>query len=337
MGLLAHYRRMWIAIFLGLLWLPIIGHTLLPGEQISSFEGRALRKPPTFPKTWSEWAELPRLLDAFLADHFGFRSALTVANAWLRYEASSPTSELVLYGRDGYLFYLGEGSVHQSIGVLLREDRIKKFVDVAADLRDRLEKRNIPFLVAIPPNAATINIAHMPKWLARAPASTEYDLMLKMLEARGIAYLDLRPALRSDPPKYERTGTHWNLLGAAVARNEIVRALGHPEWETDIDKIFKGFHPVPGSDLARFLGVPFVFQEQYANVDVSSYPRGAGPTVLVLGDSFITDFFPTIWANGGRLEVMPIFPCAADVNAVMARNPSYVVFAPTERRLYCPS
>jgi hypothetical protein len=337
MGLLAHYRRMWIAIFLGLLWLPIIGHTLLPSEQTSSFEGRVLRKPPTFPKTWSEWAALPRLLDAFLADHFGFRSTLTVANAWLRYEASSPTNESVLYGRDGYLFYLGEGSVHQSIGVLMREDRIKKFVDVAADLRDRLEKRSIPFLVAIPPNAATINIAHLPEWLARTPASTEYDLVLKMLEARGIAHLDLRPALRSDPPKYDRTGTHWNLLGAAIARNEIVRALGHPEWETDIDKIFKGFRPGPGSELARFLGVPFAFQDQYALVDISSYPRGSGPTVLVIGDSFIGDYFPLIWANGGRIEVMQIYPCAADFNAIMARNPSYVVFAPTERRLYCPS
>jgi alginate O-acetyltransferase complex protein AlgJ len=337
MGLLARYRRIWVAIFVGVLWLPIIGHALLPYETVSEFEGRFLKAPPDLPKTAHESASLPRLLDAFLADHFGFRKQLTMANALFRYELSSPTNEFVLYGRNGYLFYLGAASVHQSTGLLLRREHVKKFVDSASDLHDRLAKQNIAFVVAIPPNASTINRAQLPEWLPRSPSFTEYDLALEMFASRGVPAVDLRPAMqpRDSQPRYYRTDTHWNALGAAIARNEIVRFLGLPEWELDIDRVFRGFRPVAGLDLARFLGISFAIQDQWADIDISSYPRGEGPTVLAIGDSFVDVYFPKVWANGGRLDVMAVLPCSVDFDAVMIRKPSIVVLAPTERNIVC--
>src|SRR4051812_29994746 len=111
MGLLARYRRAWIAVFAGLLWLPIVGQVFVSSNSISEAEARRLRTLPALPTSRDELAAFPKLFDLFLADHFGFRSQLIRANALLRYQLSSPTNRWVLYGKDGYLFYLEHGTL----------------------------------------------------------------------------------------------------------------------------------------------------------------------------------------------------------------------------------
>src|SRR5262249_55765566 len=143
-----------------------------------------------FPETTGDWSLLPRALDGFLSDHFGFRKELTAANAWLRYELASPTSELVMYGQDGYLFYTGQESVLQSTGILMRTENVKKFVQFVADLRDRLKKEGISLFVAMPPNASTVNRAHLPHWLNKTAIFTEYDLALQLLTECGVPAID---------------------------------------------------------------------------------------------------------------------------------------------------
>src|SRR5205807_6584257 len=100
---------------------------------------------------------------------------------------------------------------------------------------------------------------------------------------------------------YFKTDTHWNFLGAVIARNEIVRAIAHPEWALEIERIFVGMRRIYGmGDLARLLGLPNdVPEDQYTVIDVSSYPNAEGPIVLLLGDSFTIKFLPMIWRNGG--------------------------------------
>src|SRR5437764_2757509 len=142
----------------------------------------------------------------------------------------------------------------------------------------------------------------------RSPAVTEYDVLLRLLAARSVPTLDLRPALRAENATratYFRTDTHWNFLGALVARNEMVRAIGHPEWAMAIDHVFRGMKTTYGErDLPRILGVRNAPDDQHAVVDVSSYPDADGPTVLIIGDSFINQFFPMIWRNGGRFAFL---------------------------------
>ena len=341
MGLLASFRRGWFFAFVAILWFAILGQVFLPAEAISQSEARNLTQRPDLPKTLRAWGAFPAAMDKYLADHFGFRKHLVLANAVLRYVLKSPTSPEVLYGRNGHLFYLGEDAAQQSAGYILRTPQVKEFSDIVADLHHRLAMRNIPLLVAMPPNNSTANQAYLPGWMRGNRAFTEYDLALRFLAERGVPAIDLRPELQSQDtrPTYLFTDTHWNLLGAAIARNAIVRGLGHPEWQIDIDRAFKGYFDTSGGDLARFLGVASLVHDRGAKMDVSSYPPSTGPKVLVIGDSFAASFFPLIWANAGQLEVLETFPCQMQVDAVMvrvmARNPAYVVFATTERRLDC--
>ena len=338
MGLLARCRRAWIAIFIGVLWLPILGQALLPSRSLSKSEARVLQPFPALPASRSELTLFPRLLDVFLADHFGFRDALIRANALLRYKLSSPTNPLVLYGKDGFLFYLEHGTLEQSMGRVIREKPLERLADSLAQLHEELSRRGIRFLFTSPPSNSTINSSHLPDWAATPPRQTEYDVLLKLLAARGVPALDLRPALRAENSMhgtYFKTDTHWNFLGALVARNEIVSAVGRPEWTMDVNRVFRGMRRTYGeSDLPRLLGVlNDVPEDQHAVIDVSSYPAAEAPIVLVLGDSFTGNFFPMIWRNGGKPVFIENSGCMVDLAAIAAHNPSIVILSIAERSL----
>src|ERR1044071_3868414 len=243
MGLLARCRRAWIVVFVGLAWLPILGQIFVSPQSISEAEARRLQTLPALPTSRSQVAEFPKQLTSFVADHFGFRSELIHANALLRYQLSSPTNSWVFYGKDGYLFYLEHGTLEQSVGLVMRRAALERMADMLAQLHNQLSRRNIRFLFTAPPSNSTINIDRLPDWLPKKPAETEYDVLLRLLAARGVPALDLRPALRAENlrrPTYYKTDTHWNFLGALVARNEIVRAIGHSEWGLDVERVFVG-------------------------------------------------------------------------------------------------
>jgi alginate O-acetyltransferase complex protein AlgJ len=337
MALLARCRRAWMAIFVGLLWLPIFGQAFQPANLRSEAEARMLRMLPKFTKSMEGLASFPKSIEGFLADHFGFRAQLIHANAFVRYKLSSPTSPYVLYGRDGFLFYLEHRTLEQSMGLVIRNKPLERLADFLAQLHLELSRRNIRFLFTSPPSNSTINRRRLPAWAATPPAVAEYDVLLQLLAARGVPALDLRPALQTENSAratYFRTDTHWNFLGAVIARNEIVRAVGHPEWMLDISRIFRGFRRTYGSDLPRLLGVSnHIAEDQDAEIDVSSYPNSEGPRVLVIGDSFTSQFFPMIWRNGGQPFFMENPSCKVDVEVIAAHRPSIVILSIAERAL----
>lgn len=338
MALLAKHRRAWIAVFVGVLWLPILGQLAFPTQSMSENEARMLRTFPEFPKSTSELAAYPAALQAYVADHVGFRDSLIEANAMLRYALSSPSNWQVLLGRDGFLFLLNYETLEKSLGLVIDEELVERLADAVAQLHRELAQRNIRFLFASPPSNSTINRRRLPAWAAAPPRETEHDLILRLLAARGVPTLDLRIALQAENSQretYFQTDTHWNFLGAVIARNEMVRAVGHPEWALDVTRVFRGYRVLYGrGDLARTLGAPSIIPErQDAIVDVSSYRTADGPPVVLIGDSFVTKFFPSIWRNGGKPIFIEDVGCRPDLDAILAHRPTVVIWSITERAL----
>jgi alginate O-acetyltransferase complex protein AlgJ len=361
MGLLACHRRPWFVIVLCLLAVPMLVQVVGPLETISGEEARMLSPVPVLPRSLPQWLALPRDLDRFFGDHFGLRAQLVRTHGILRYALLLPTDLRVIVGRDKWLFLNGDATIEQATGHLLREAAIGKFAERAKTLQVRLNARNIRFLVAIPPNSPTINRSRLPAWAAEQPPVSEYDLMMKALVSRGVAATDLRiPLLAANSvrPMYRRTDTHWNRLGALIAYNAVVEALGEPGWVIAPDRVFCGFETVPGGDLARLLAVSSDVTDEDARIDLSSYgppvPRISkidtqfesggdlietdrdGPTVLVIGDSFTQGF----WQDYFSLHVSRYIwihheQCDFAVRVVEAFNPDFVILAPTERQMFC--
>jgi alginate O-acetyltransferase complex protein AlgJ len=361
MALLASHRRFWFPAVLAVLALPMLVQAMTPRQTVSEREARALAAAPGWPRTLPQALALPRATEAFLGDHFGLRDRLVHANARLRYVLSSPSNPGVIYGRGGRLFFNGDGMLEQSLGLLRRQADVDKFADFAASLAEQYRARGVRFLVAIPPNSATIERQFVPAWF-KPTAQTEYDLMLAALARRNVPHVDLRVpliAINERQPVYLRTDTHWNRLGALLAYNEVVASLGKADWIVDPNQVFRGFEPRPGGDLARMLGAPDAIGDEDARIDLAAYgpvaltsaaldtrkpetggnvsdSGRAGPNVVLLGDSFTEHAWRDYFGLHARRlawihhELCDFFPDVVD-----AQRPDIVILAPTERVMFC--
>ena len=354
--MLARYRRYWFAVALVVLTVPMCVQAIQPRAMKSFAEGRLLAEPPRWPRSYHDLAPAAAQLRSFLDDHFGLRDVLIKANALMRYSLHSTDSPWVTIGRHGWLFFTGDSDIEQSAGLLIRKAAIERFADFAAALYAEMRRHNVAFIVASPPNSATIQRKYLPAWAASVPPLTEYDLILKALAQRGVPAVDLRPALFAEQRRrqtYQRTDTHWNELGALIGYDTVVRALGRKDWAIDPDRVFKGDAERAGGDLARMLGFGGMLREIVPILDLSSYspPRlqvedtdrfaafatgRPGPVVVVVGNSFTHGFWQNYFSlHVSQLDWLANNFCQFHLSEIEALHPDIVIFAPTERYMHC--
>ena len=244
----------------------------------------------------------PKETDAYLRDHFGLRQALIRAHKDITRRLLGLGNHSVLIGRDGRMFYLGEETVRQSAGLLVRDERVAEAAAMLVHMNQEFQAHNIRFLVAMPPNGATIYQDDLPRWAQNSGKPTEYDLLLAKLAAKGVQAIDLRPAVkkaRAAGPAFYMHDTHWTFPGALAAYNAIVEADSHPEWRIEPSAALGAMHLRKGGDLARMFGVGDAVSEYAEDLTLppgekvlqSSDPFGdfvetsekTGPTILILG------------------------------------------------------
>ena len=192
------YPAIFVAVFIGLLLLPLRG---FPGN-FTDF--------PT--KFWG--------YDALLR---GYTAA--------RLNALHDTIFGDVFVRLGnWLVYTGEGSldVYQNTGLFSDADlaRIQQNLD---GLDQRLSRQGITFLVVIVPGKNTIYPEKMPPQVPVIGQVSQTDQLLDYMKQHSQArILDLRPALREARQQrqvYYATDTHWNPYGIWAGYQAIIGAL----------------------------------------------------------------------------------------------------------------
>ena len=195
--MILRHRRIFALLAFCLLAAPLVVGLVAPDSPATVFkEGRSLAPAPRLPLTGVSWLALPAAVDAYLKDHFGLRQKLITAHRELTKPMLGFGNDSVLIGRDGRMFFLGEETVRQSAGLLLRDQRVADATDMLVRMNDELQAREIRFLVAMPPNAATIYQDDLPLWAQNPGKPTEYDMLLANLAAKGVTAVDLRPAVK---------------------------------------------------------------------------------------------------------------------------------------------
>ena len=356
-GLLARRRRWFAAVaFIALLAPLVVGLVAPDSPATVEAEGRRLAATPAAPKRWGDWLALPASTDAFLKDHFGLRHAMIQTHHDLTKPMLGFGGTEVLIGRDGRMFYLGDDLVRQSAGLVVRDERVAETVAMLSKMRDELQKRGIRFLVASPPNSATVYNDDLPAWAQTKGRRTEYDLLLAELAERGIRTVDLRPplaAVKAVEKAYFLYDSHWTAPGAIAAFNAVAAADGHPDWTIDPATALAPVTLRTALDVARVAGVEKGLSEPNQELALLGGTREAelsprpmpdhvqvsgkpGQTVMVIGDSFTTDLFTTmlvqhvarvIWINHQR--------CGFDWKWIDVYHPDEVWWMPTERFLTC--
>jgi alginate O-acetyltransferase complex protein AlgJ len=355
LGLLARYRRYFGVIAFILIAIPPVVGVFGRDEAAKVLaEGRT---PAAAPSIWRDSVDFPRRLDAYLKDRFGFRKemirlALQVDNLSSKHGNENGR---VLVGRDGRMYSEQEEAVRQSAGILMRDQLVRGTAEYLVSKRDALVQRGIRFLVASPPNTATIYPEELPSWARNHGKTTEYDLLLTELSKRGVRAIDLRPVLRAARAEggiYLRHDAHWAPRGALTAFNAIVEADGHPDWRMSGAAVLGPPTIRRAGDLASFIGetdvtetveemtLPKVPADKWTSRPRTAFAEtGDKPTgtVLVIGDSFTASLFPPLLlAHVRKAAWAHHTQCDFDWHAMIDRyQPDEVWWMPTERLLNC--
>jgi alginate O-acetyltransferase complex protein AlgJ len=356
MAMLLGWRRYFAVVAFLLLATPLIVGLVRPdGPAAVLKEGRSLAPAPRMPGSSAAWIALPKKVDDYLRDHFGLRQALITAHRELTKPMLGFGNDSVLVGRDGRMFYLGDNAVRQSAGLLVRDRGVTDTLDFLAAMNDDLKRRGIRFLVASPPNAATVYQNDLPDWAQASGRRTEYDLFVEGLAEKGVKTVDLRPvmaAAKPEGPIYYRHDSHWTPRGALAAFNAIVEGDGHPDWRLDQASVLAPLSVRKGGDLARMLGVqdsvtetveglrlPVGEKQPLTAIPWEDYvePSGRpGPTVMIIGDSFTTiEFAVMLLQRVGRVVWIDHQHCRFDPKVIDRFHPDEVWWMPNERFLIC--
>ncbi|HEV8393753.1 MAG TPA: hypothetical protein VGQ37_05740 [Vicinamibacterales bacterium] len=231
-------------------------------------ENRELAPAPAPPlSAASAWA-FPAAASRYFEDHFGLRARLVRWQAELRLGllrvSASPD---VIIGRDGWLFYAGDGASEDiASAVPFTHAELEAWRATLQHTHDWLRARHIAYVFVVAPDKHQIYPEELPPSVHRVGAETRTDSLVRYLRAHStVPVLDLRPALlaaKAAERVYHRTDTHWNDRGAYVAYAAIVRALGvagEPEPRASFDTPSVR---VPGLDLARMVGVTRALGEE---------------------------------------------------------------------------
>jgi alginate O-acetyltransferase complex protein AlgJ len=355
-GVLFRHRRYFALIAFILIATPLVVGMFGSDEAAKvRAEGRT---PAAAPSIWNDGVNLPRQVDAYLKDRFGLRKemirlSLQVANL---FSDTATENGKVLIGRDGRMYAEQDEAVRQSAGVVLRDRSVIRTAEYLASKRDALAQRGIRFLVAVPPNTATIYPEELPSWARNEGKATEYDLLLAELSKRGVRAIDLRPVLRAARAEggiYLKHDSHWTPRGALTAFNTIVEADGHPDWRMSAATVLGPPTVRRSGDLASFIGkndvtesveemmLPKVPADRWTSKPYTAYEdtgdKPAG-TVLVVGDSFTASLFPPLLlAHVKKVAWAHHTQCDFDWKAIDRYHPDEVWWMPTERFLNCMS
>ncbi|MEO7325426.1 MAG: hypothetical protein ABIW82_11420 [Dokdonella sp.] len=225
-------QRVFAAAFLLMLVLPLAAQLAGWNNQVQLLERREPAGFPSLPHTRDALQAWPHQVDRYLIDRIGFRSALVLAGSYLETSLfRRSTSNEVVLGSDGWLFYSGNHTLEQMRGAdLFTSTALDRWIDSMETQRDWLAARGVPLLMVVVPNKERVYHEHLPTSAgALAPITRLTQIERRLIERQSTLHLlDLTDALvaaKDDGQMYARRDTHWSGLGAFVGYLEIMRHL----------------------------------------------------------------------------------------------------------------
>ncbi len=240
-------EAIFIAFFLIMLILPTVQSTFHFTKLLPNIEKREMAKKPDF----SFSKEFARDYEIYYSDNFGLRNNLINWGGTYRtkFFKSSMHPELVLYGKDKWLFYnrMG-GRMYRSYSrtALLSEDRLKELVNKWEDYKRRYEADGIKHFMSFWPNKHSIYPEYMPYTMKIQIRDTlsRVDQIMEYIQRTNspVKLLDVRPTLIEEKRNnllFHKFDTHWNDYGAFLAYQQF--------FKTNMDRL--GFEPKSISDF----------------------------------------------------------------------------------------
>ena len=217
-------------VFLGVfllmcLW-PLVGMAIAGPSEAAANE--ILAAPPSLTKPGGAFnTDFLNDTSDYFADHFATRQELVTANAKLEAALFGESAEdKVILGKGGWLYYRSTLNDYQG-QALLSDREIWSAAHCLALIEEYAQDRNASFLFTVAPNKNTLYPENMPDRYVRSDAPGNAERLSEALRQEGVNTADLEAAfLAKDSVLYHRLDSHWNNLGAALAHDTILDALG---------------------------------------------------------------------------------------------------------------
>ncbi len=250
-----------------------------------------------------------------ISDRFLLRMSLIREFNRIRYSLGDHVFNDGLVGKDGWLFYSGDFSIHdyQKTAPVGKKD-LNELKDILTLLDEAATRNGGSLLVVIPPDKNTIYPQYMPSQIPVIGQSSRLDQVLDYMQTNTeVHVLDLRPIL-TDASQfsqiYYKQDAHWNCLGAYYASNEIVsninispQLLPHPLTDfnpgTFLDSTLDiagtmvlGFQEEAPTLTSKFITSPDAQQILFTDaklMKMSVNSQSDLPNAFVLHDSFYNE------------------------------------------------
>ena len=311
-----------IILFLGAIIIPAIGH--MSGKfdtiYIKKTEKRSPNHLPDFPNSLEKIKSYPMRLNAYLNDHFGFRSWLVSMNSLVLLELGASPSDKVINGKEDWLFFTGGDMVDQHRGIKLYSlHELNRWIKAMEERKRWLSKKGIPFIIAVPPNKMTIYREYLPEWISKVSSQNRIDQLVSVMGDSQLDFVDLRKSVfeaKQISPVYYQTDSHWNFHGGFIGYLEIMKRVKKYFPNINIlshDDADILYYESPGKDLCKMLNISEYKKEPFADKVVLKRPSkiisvkhpGKGyipkivttnasgmPRVLVFRDSYCINIEP---------------------------------------------
>ncbi|BBD09356.1 alginate O-acetyltransferase AlgX-related protein [Desulfovibrio ferrophilus] len=273
-------KRLRVGLFLAALFLPFGGLVLNWNTTVSLEEKRDLAPLPEVPSGLAELAELPRGMEKFISDHFGFRQELSSLYNLIQLRVLAPKpSRWVVSGDDDWL-YMGQSVSYARKNAPLSAKRLEAWATLLRAKRDWLTRRGVRYVFTVAPSKPSIYSSQIPQDLAPAPVSALDQLNGVLTGQSDIPWIDLKSMLLEQVATrqvYHKTDTHWNDTGAALAASAVLRRAAMPGvTPPGLDDFRRRSVSGIGLDLAKMLGLQYMLTEDY---EVLS-PLGSSPVAI---------------------------------------------------------
>lgn len=252
-------------------------------------------------------------LENYLKDNFGFREWLIrLYNQYLFTFFHKTNNVSILFGKDNWLF---ESDFVKDHYESLMYDYASDSCEMAAifekealrlwKVQELLKEYDIHIFVNIIPGKDVIFPEYLPKNTSyfRPEGLHAYDYYTKRFDELGVNYIDNVKIFKdlkgkTDYQLFTKNGTHWSNIASIYVFDSIINymeRIGNRNiTNIKIGEKYKDIAREPDDDLEQLLNLTFRMRSEknlYADVEAITDSTAEKPYFVVIGDSYVWNFF----------------------------------------------
>lgn len=226
-------------LFIIFLATPMLVSVTSDSQTVSKAEKRNLAGFPQLTLSRSFVQTFPEKFDAYVNDHFGFRSQIVKQHNYTlsRVFKVSPSS-MVTIGSDNWYFFNGDAAIYDYLGRIRYTDlQLEKTSSLLEDREKWLHSLGIKYLFLPIPNKEPIYEEHLPYQLQANRGKSKYEQIVGYTREHSSFknLIDVQQLFlnhKEEGQLYLKTDSHWNHDGTYIVYREIINRM--QEWFPDI-------------------------------------------------------------------------------------------------------